>query len=107
MTLDQHVVGQFAQLLGQTSQSAEPLAVGTGLPDSKNMPASVSSSSIRSPSDVTVISTWSFRLLKFGHRLERLLDFLGKLDMSSFGTSRALPNPPLQSRSYCPARWGC
>src|ERR1035438_2912637 len=43
-----------------------PLSVGTGLPDSKKMPASFSNNSMRSPSAVMVISTWSFRLWKFG-----------------------------------------
>ena len=57
------------------------------------MPASVSSNSMRSPSDVMVISTWSFRSRKLGTVFSACSIFSRSLLMSSFGTSMALPAP--------------
>src|ERR1035438_3496800 len=66
------LLGNLPSWPANNVNSSEPLAVGTGLPDSKNMPASVSSSSMRRPSEVMVISTWSFRSEEHTSELQSL-----------------------------------
>jgi hypothetical protein len=58
--------GSLPSSLARVLSSWLPLSVGTAFPDSKKMPASVSNNSMRSPSEVMVISTWSFKLRKLG-----------------------------------------
>jgi hypothetical protein len=66
VSFNRNLVGNLSQLGSQEASNFRPFSFGVGFPRSKRVPVADSSSSIRSPSAVTLISIWFFNLLSSG-----------------------------------------